>query len=134
LREKMDEIKGYTATAKGIAWDTCHKIYILMDDEQVALMREYEYDPLITSDEMSSDVMAETVIDWYEVSCSLRFVQAVRTDLGDPNAGFIDIIGQFEGEDEDEDEDEYEERTCDCGSGEPAIYVEGRCDACWEDR
>ena len=130
MREKMDEIKGYTATAKGIAWDTCHKIYILMDDEQVALMREYGYDPLITGDEMSSDVMAETVIGWYEASCSLRFINAVKTDLVDPNAGFISIIGQFE----DEDEDEDEERTCDCGSGEPAIYVGGYCDVCWEDR
>ena len=26
--------------AKAIAWDTCHKIYVLMDDEQVQKMRE----------------------------------------------------------------------------------------------
>ena len=26
---------------KGIAWDNCHKIYILMDCEQVDLMRGY---------------------------------------------------------------------------------------------
>ena len=63
--------------AKAIAWDTCHKIYVLMDDEQVAKMREYEYDPLITKDEMSDGEMFDTVKKWYEESCGLRFVEAV---------------------------------------------------------
>jgi len=30
--------------AKGIAFDTCHKIYVLMDDGQMAQMKEYGYD------------------------------------------------------------------------------------------
>lgn len=82
--------------AKAIAWDTCHKIYILMDDEQVALMREYEYDPLITKDEMDADEMLATVKTWYESSCGLRFINAVATDTDDPNAGFETLIGQFD--------------------------------------
>jgi len=44
----FDLVKERVVDAKAIAWDTCHKIYVLMDDEQVELMRGYEYDPLIT--------------------------------------------------------------------------------------
>ena len=82
--------------ARGIAWDTCHKIYILMDDEQVELMRGYKYEPLITTDQMSADEMFEMVEDWYENSCSLRFIQAVSTNHINPNAGFESLVGQFE--------------------------------------
>ena len=86
--------------AKAIAWDTCHKIYILMDSEQVDLMRGYGYDPLITADQMSSDEMFEVVEDWYESSCSLRFIDAVSTNHINPNAGFQYLSAQFEDQDE----------------------------------
>ena len=81
---------------KGIAWDTCHKIYILMDDEQVELMREYQYDPLITTNEMSTDEMFLLVEDWYDNSCSLRFIEAVSTNHINPNAGFEALVSQFD--------------------------------------
>jgi hypothetical protein len=83
-------------SAEGIAWDTCHKIYILMDSEQVELMRGYGYDPLITADQMSADEMFEVVEDWYESSCSLRFIDAVSTNHINPNAGFETLSPQFE--------------------------------------
>jgi hypothetical protein len=86
--------------AKGIAWDTCHKIYILMDSEQVELMRGYGYDPLITADQMSADEMFEVVEDWYESSCSLRFIDAVSTNHINPNAGFETLSPQFEDQEE----------------------------------
>jgi hypothetical protein len=92
--QMLQEVEDYTASAKAIAWDNCHKIYVLMDDEQVALMREYEYDPLITSDEMTSEEMAKKVMEWFDNSCGLRFVQAVNTNPSDPNEGFINIIPQ----------------------------------------
>ena len=99
LAEKIDD---YTATAKAIAWDTCHKIYVLMDEAQVELMREYGYDPLITSDEMTPEEMSKKVMEWFEDSCGLRFVSAVHTNPSDPNEGFIDIIPQgFDWKDED---------------------------------
>lgn len=91
--------------AKAIAWDTCHKIYVLMDDEQVDLMREYEYDPLITADEATPDKMFELLQEWYDRSCGLRFISAVTTNHIDPNAGFEDLIAQFEGDEDDEDEE-----------------------------
>lgn len=100
LSTKLDTLDKFTAIAKAIAWDGCHKIYVLMDDEQVELMRSYGYDPLITSKEMNSAQMSETVMDWYEQSCGLRFVEAVNTDHDNPNNGFVSIIPQG---DDDED-------------------------------
>ena len=104
--EQEFSLNDFMQNARGIAFDTCHKIYVLMDDEQVEKMRGYGYDPLITSDELDSDQMADKVMEWYNESCGLRFIQAVRTDVNDPNAGFFDIIPQ--GADS-EDEDDYED-------------------------
>ena len=91
-------IKGRLSEAEAIAWDNCHKIYILMDSEQVDLMREYGYDPLITTDQMSADEMFGLVQEWYEDSCSLRFIDAVFTNHINPNAGFETLVSQFDEE------------------------------------
>jgi hypothetical protein len=80
--------------AKAIAWDTCHKIYLLMDDEQVELMRGYGYDSLITSAEADPYAMFEILKNWYDDSCGLRFIQAVSTNRIDPNAGFESLVEQ----------------------------------------
>jgi len=99
LVEVFDRIDEYTADARGIAFDTCHKIYILMDEQQIDLMRQYGYDPLITADQMTPEQMSEQVMEWYKDSCSLRFVDAVYSD----NRAFVSVI--YQGED-DEEEDE----------------------------
>jgi len=91
-----DLIKGRLSEAEAIAWDNCHKIYILMDSEQVELMRSYGYDPLITNEEMNPNDMFEVVQGWYEGSCSLRFIDAVSTNHINPNAGFETLISQGE--------------------------------------
>lgn len=98
------------ADCKAIAFDTCHKIYVLMDNAQVEKMREYGYadepDTMFTKDQMNSQQMLDTVKKWYENSCALRFVQAIETvpEGTDPSEGFTELISQF-------DED-----TCDdCG-------------------
>jgi len=93
-----DLINDRVRSAKAIAWDNCHKIYILMDNEQVELMRSYGYEPLITDDQMSSDEMFNTVMEWYEDSCSLRFIDAVSTNHINPNAGFETLVSQFDEE------------------------------------
>lgn len=90
--------------ARAITWDTCHKIYVLLDDEQVKLMNQYGYDPIITDKEATPEQMLDYLKEWFNESCSLRFIQAVRTDLSDPNDGFENLISQ--GEDEEEDEEE----------------------------
>lgn len=100
----FDLVEERVSEAKAIAWDTCHKIYLLMDDEQVELMREYKYDPLITADEMKPAEMLETIKEWYENSCFLRFVDAVSTNHEDANKGFETLIGQFDGEEESEED------------------------------
>jgi hypothetical protein len=82
--------------AEAIAWDNCHKIYILMDSEQVELMRGYGYDPIITNEEMNPDDMFGLVQEWYEDSCSLRFIDAVSTNHINPNAGFETLVSQFD--------------------------------------
>jgi hypothetical protein len=99
LQDVFDRIDEYTAEARGIAWDTCHKIYILMDENQMDLMRRYGYNPLISWKEMPARMMSEQIVEWYKDSCGLRFVNAVYSD----ERGFVDVVSQFE-DDEDDDE------------------------------
>jgi hypothetical protein len=100
--DKIAELDNYLAEAKGIAWDTCHKTYILMSDQEMQRMKEYEYDPLISSDEMSPQEMLATVLGWYNESCSLRFISVVDTyENGDAN--FLeDVVPQSFEDEEDE--------------------------------
>lgn len=93
---KFDLVEERVVNAKAIAFDTCHKIYLLMDDEQVELMRGYGYDPLITKEEATPDQMLATLQEWYEDSCELKFIEAVSTNHENPNAGFETLIGQFD--------------------------------------
>jgi hypothetical protein len=65
-----------------------------MDDEQMAQMKEYGYDPLIAADTTTPEQMLTTIRKWYSESCGLRFVSGVRSVDGDPNEGFIDLIPQ----------------------------------------
>ena len=95
------KVEERVSEAKAIAWDTCHKIYVLMDDEQMAQMKEYEYDPLISAEGHTTDELLSTLMEWYENSCMLRFIQSVRTNHADPNAGFGDLIPQGAESDED---------------------------------
>ena len=82
---------------KAIGWDTCHKIYLLMDDKQVELMVGYGYgDDMIYAADVSPEMLLNTVEDWYANSCGLRFIQAVTTVKDNPNKGFEDIIAQGE--------------------------------------
>ena len=123
-----DEVDNGLVGAKAIAFDTCHKIYVLMDDEQVAETRGYGYgdepDSFYTCDEMSHSEMLEKLKEWFGKSCALKFIQAVETNHTDPNAGYTSLIEQgateyelcyicgaegCEGECEDEDEDDYED-------------------------
>jgi len=124
-----DEVGYAVEDAKGIAFDTCHKIYVLMDEEQVEQMREYEYDLIITSEEQTPSQMLDTLREWFEKSCPLKFIQAVETNHADPNAGFTTLVEQgakdyeecedcddptcrgvcFDYDEEDEDEEEEDE-------------------------
>lgn len=90
-------IDEYLVEAKAIAWDTCHKIYILMDDEQVSKMIEHGYeDDMLKATDLTPEEMMNTLEDWYANSCGLRFIEAVRTVEGNPNEGFTSLIAQGE--------------------------------------
>lgn len=62
-----------------IAWDTCHKIYILMDAEQTEKMKGYGYEALIEATESNPYDLLELVREWYDNSCSLKFIEVVST-------------------------------------------------------
>ena len=110
LQDYWDDVESYLYGAKGIAFDTCHKIYVLLDDEQVALMREYGYDLIHTSEEMTPSQMLDTLKEWFEKSCALKFIEAVETNHDDPNAGFTTLIPQ--GAEQDEECEDCGERGC----------------------
>lgn len=93
IKQRKDLIRHMLHNARGIAWDGCHKIYVLMDDERVRLTEEYGYEHIVSAAEASADEMLNQVIDWYESSCELRFVTAIFTH-DDPNRGFVGLIEQ----------------------------------------
>lgn len=78
-----------------IAFDTCHKIYVLEDEEQHELLKSYGYDPLIRIETIGVKEALQKLKDWYEYSCPLKFINAVRTVDGNPNEGFTDLIPQM---------------------------------------
>ena len=108
--EGWDAVADATQSAKGIAFDGCHKIYLAMDDEQVRLFRSYGYGTdddgsvFISAEDTNPSEMFDIIQTWYEDSCFLKFVEAVHTDEDDPNKGFVHLIPQ--GWDDDEDEED----------------------------
>ena len=93
----FDEVRAAIGDAVLVAWDGCHKIYLAMDDIEADEFREHY--PCVVED--SPDVMLAEVGEWWDVSCSLRFVSAVHHDAVDPNAGYRTLIAQ--GADEEEE-------------------------------
>lgn len=95
-----DKLFTALADAKALAWDGCHKIYLLMDDEQVEQTRSYGYGSGDGDSELVPVTDPVEALDllrnWWDESCGLRFINTIRTVPGDPNDGFADIIAQFE--------------------------------------
>lgn len=89
-----EKLKELLEDAHGIAWDTCHKIYILMDDKQMEQMRGYEYDPLLSSTDLTPKQMYTKVRKWYLGSCGLRFIDACFTEGEDTR--FLTVVGQWD--------------------------------------
>lgn len=106
MEDKFKPVAKAVMDAKLVAFDECHKIYVAMDDRSAQGLEDNGYTVLRGSPE----TMLEAVVDWYENSCSLRFVQGVSHDERDPNLGFVDLISQFD----DEDDDDYDDdEDCD---------------------
>lgn len=101
MEEGWKRVEAAVQDALLIAFDGCHKIYVAMDKEQADWFRDnYEH-----TLEGSSDAMLDTLHEWYDESCPLVFISAVRSSPLNPNDGFRDLIPQGCGADEDEDED-----------------------------
>jgi len=139
FEQAWSEVEDALDTATGIAFDGCHKIYIMLDQEQYDQMVAYGYGedgshliPSLTAEgqlaarrpRMSGDEMLATLKKWYEDSCPLKFVSAVETVDGDPNDGFTNLIPQFF-EEEAEDEDDL---CPDCGDA--SYFNSGLCYTC----
>lgn len=88
-----DKLSGWVEMADSIAWDECHKIYILMDQKQTEQMRTYGYPHVLTKDYPIN--FEETLLGWFEDSCDLRFISAVSTN-SDGTDKFHSIVEQFE--------------------------------------
>jgi len=91
-----DTVEEALEDAVAITWDGCHKIYVLMDDGQVEVMRDYGYDPIVNVTE--SDVGLKQVKRWFDASCGLAFVSGIKSP--GRNEDFTTLIAQFEFDDE----------------------------------
>lgn len=107
-----EDVEAAIPQAKSIAYDGCHKIYLLMDDTQTALMIAVGYQDndteggarLFTLDEISPEIALAQLHTWFDNSCGLKFISSVKTVEGDPNEGFTHLISQFEYEDQEDDD------------------------------
>lgn len=108
--------------AKGISFDGCHKIYILLDDHQVRQSAEWGYgeDGSFLITDLNADEMLTTLQDWYSQSCGLRFIESVKTVLENPNLGYTHLIPQG-----------YESQFCDA-CGEDGADYSGYCSDCYD--
>jgi hypothetical protein len=98
VAEAMDE-------AILVAFDGCHKIYVAMDEVEADWFRESDYQIC----EASPEFMLVMVANWYKQSCPLKFVNAVRHNAENPNAGYTDLIPQGAGEEDEDWDDEDDE-------------------------
>ena len=114
LAEGWDAVEEYINEAALIAFDGCHKIYLAMDPEEAEWFSK-NYNGHGCTDRNftgSPEEMLKMVREWWDESCSLRFVNAVWHNEDDPNAGFVSLISQMAEVEVDEDasddeDDEY---------------------------
>jgi hypothetical protein len=101
LKKDKDLLKKFMEGTKppAISFDGCHKIYILLDDEQVRQSEDWGYNEdgcsIVYLKTSTIDKMVLQLISWYDESCGLRFIDAVRTVDGNPNDGYSALIPQF---------------------------------------
>ena len=81
--------------AHSITWDGCHKIYILMDEEQTNKVISYQYENIVKASESNPYTMLAWVQDWYDSSCFLKFIDVVYTDENGADE-FYPLVAQGE--------------------------------------
>lgn len=89
------KLRDAMSVSVGIAWDGCHKIYVLGDWAQVDLLREYGYDLVQTTEDCNREELVIKALEWFHDSCELRFIDHVKT-MPDKTTGWEYIIRQGE--------------------------------------
>lgn len=74
-----------------VAYDGCHKIYLAMDDIEAKFFRD---DTRYVTFEGTPSESYDRLVEWYDGSCPLRFVNSVVYDEEDPNAGYKRLVPQ----------------------------------------
>lgn len=91
-------MKRYLNQATSIAWDGCHKIYILMDEQEHQKMIGYGYgddDSMLVRIDGDIHFAFGLLQSWYDNSCELKFIHAVRTvEFEEEEDGFTNLIPQ----------------------------------------
>lgn len=129
LGEGWDAVAEYARYAHLAAFDGCHKIYLAMDEEQAEWFRKnYTGWGMVcgVTVEVDTEDLATVVREWYDESCGLQFVNAVFTNVDNPNDGYVSLISQSASDDED-DEDEA---TMKMFSDEIASRLSDKDEAC----
>jgi hypothetical protein len=128
LEQVWEVVEESLNDAKAIAFDGCHKIYVLLDHSQVHQMAIYGYGydegtRLVHAIGSDKDEMLKTLKSWYNDSCALRFIDSVETvrEGEDQNKGFASLIPQG-----------YEEEFCKA-CGEFGTDYDGYCSDCREE-
>lgn len=78
--------------AKLVAYDGCHKIYVALDDTEAKWFFDNEYDTF----QGTPEEILSKVSEWYDDSCSLRFVEATSWDKDNQSTDFRVLVSQFE--------------------------------------
>ena len=110
MQDYWSDVREATYSAYLIAFDGCHKIYLAMDETQAAWFRE-NYNGAECDDrtfEGTPEQMFELLVNWYENSCSLKFIQSVTTNEEDPNEGYTQLIPQGAQDEDDSDDEDYD--------------------------
>jgi hypothetical protein len=94
LDEGWDAVREYLRDAVAIAYDGCHKIYLAMDEAEANWFLAHYLDPMRSARVVDADEAYETLAEWWDESCPLRFASAVWRDEENPNAGFVRLIDQ----------------------------------------
>lgn len=99
MRETTNErLEAVLRDATGIAWDGCHKVYILLGEEQFQRQQSYGYGDggsiliRLEGEEDRKEALG-TIRGWYDESCSLRFISIVT---GEDHDGYSSVLAQFE--------------------------------------
>jgi hypothetical protein len=80
-KEEKQDLLNKLVDCRAIAWDNCHKIYVLMDITSENKMREYGYTSLILMSDLTPKIAYDIVVNWYKKSCALKFVESITMDM-----------------------------------------------------